>query len=604
MELYYKSSEGTVLNLIGDEYKMLSETDLFNTEWQYEIVGSNYPYISAFKNQMVSKSCTVVVSGTTNDDLKDNLEHLIEVLDRDVRLNQVGAIYYGNYYRKCICTATEKGKVEGKTKTNVTLTFVAENGDWQSEQLSTYSGLSGGKYLNNYCVPSISSSEISYGSNSEITGSLQTNAEARVYLDVGTAQTVTIESATESFKYSILNSSDWVTVEPTDCPIDIDVSSKILNTQISFGVVSNTSVLEYTMTPLENSSSINWTPTNADTTPTIIFDLGEITTLSSISGINIGRAYGSSASTVSLEISDDGETYTTVESESVPSSYTSVVELSHTWSSSRPSARYIRVSGTNYLIRTKTFIIEAFYTGEEQNLATSSTVSYAPSSVQTFTIDEFGNVQFMRKYTNLMAQTGAVFTLPNTATIVAVNNLVIKNNESTARTFKLLDENHNDLDTVEVSANSTLNYSWSGEVETSQLEFLFITNNGEITSSNLEFLEEQEEAPRRYVLNENYVPSDVIITIYGATSSPSIMIGENQYGAENITLLADEMLEINTRDETIKHYVDSDGWVNVFYHRLNDTFEKIENGSSEITWDGNLKVDIELLNARSDPKWN
>ena len=126
----------------------------------------------------------------------------------------------------------------------------------------------------------------------------------------------------------------------------------------------------------------------------------------------------------------------------------------------------------------------------------------------------------------------------------------------------------------------------------------------EVTSSNFEILEEQTQAPHRYILNENYVPSDAIIRIYGPTTSPSIMIGDNQYGAENITLDDGEYLEINTKDETIQHYVDSEGWVNVFNHRLDDTFEKIEVGTSEITWQGNLDIDIRLLNSRSDPKWN
>ena len=47
------------------------------------------------------------------------------------------------------------------------------------------------------------------------------------------------------------------------------------------------------------------------------------------------------------------------------------------------------------------------------------------------------------------------------------------------------------------------------------------------------------------------------------------MIADSNYGAENITLAEGEFLEINTQDETIKHYVDSEGFVNVFNHRKN-----------------------------------
>ena len=601
--IYYKSSEGVVINLIEKPYMMLSETDLLNWEWQYETVGTNYPYISAFKNQMVSKAISVRVSGATEDVFYNNLEHLIEVVDRDVRLNQAGRLYCGDYYIECFITGTTKAKVFRKTYTTLGLTILAENGDWKSIQDQSYSGVSGGKYINKYCVPSVSSNEndYEYGVVEDTQGTFTFTADYSQGFDVSYYTTFTFESVSANVQYRFFPNEAYTTVTPSDCPLEIDVSNKdkIEVKPSTFCTIS------YSMTVEPNASFISWQTSEYDEVREFVLDLGDVTSIESITGIKVANLVGETH-TASMMLSQDNINWSTAET--VTMSGTSDYSLDHT-PSTPIDIRYIKITSDGlFKVSSRTFKIEAHFTGEEQNLATSVVVSNEGLRSYNYEITEQGLVETsfnIDTYASVGIFVGLVLTLPEPTTIVAINNLSIKNKGTNATNFYIKNQSDNTIDSATVQPNETINYSWSGEEEVEQVKLgVFGIAHFEVTSSNFEILEEQTEAPHRYILNENYVPSDVIIKINGPTTSPSIMIGDNQYGAENITLDDGEYLEINTQDETIQHYVDSEGWVNVFNHRLDDTFEKIEVGTSEITWQGNLDIDIRLLNSRSDPKWN
>ena len=601
--IYYKSSEGVVINLIEKPYMMLSETDLLNWEWQYETVGTNYPYISAFKNQMVSKAISVRVSGATEDVFYNNLEHLIEVVDRDVRLNQAGRLYCGDYFIECFITGTTKAKVFRKTYTTLGLTILAENGDWKSIQDQSYSGVSGGKYINKYCVPSVSSNEndYEYGVVEDTQGTFTFTADYSQGFDVSYYTTFTFESVSANVQYRFFPNEAYTTVTPSDCPLEIDVSNKdkIEVKPSTFCTIS------YSMTVEPNASFISWQTSEYDEVREFVLDLGDVTSIESITGIKVANLVGETH-IASMMLSQDNINWSTAET--VTMSGTSDYSLDHT-PSTPIDIRYIKITSDGlFKVSSRTFKIEAHFTGEEQNLATSVVVSNEGLRSYNYEITEQGLVETsfnIDTYASVGIFVGLVLTLPEPTTIVAINNLSIKNKGTNATNFYIKNQSDNTIDSATVQPNETINYSWSGEEEVEQVKLgVFGIAHFEVTSSNFEILEEQTEAPHRYILNENYVPSDVIIKINGPTTSPSIMIGDNQYGAENITLDDGEYLEINTQDETIQHYVDSEGWVNVFNHRLDDTFEKIEVGTSEITWQGNLDIDIRLLNSRSDPKWN
>ena len=595
LPIYYKSSEGVVIDLISPQYRMLTDTDIFNWEWQYETVGTNYPYVSAFKNQMISRSFTVRVSGTSEEDKLANLEHFVAVVDRDVRLDKAGRIYVGDYYRECLIIGTNKDKVFKTPRTKLECTLLAEEGDWKSNQLQSYSGVSGGKWLNKYAVPSVSSNEqnYQYGMIEDANETFTFTADFEQVYDVSYYTGFTFESVSANVQYRFTPVGTYTTVTPSDCPLDIDVSSK----EEIYIKPSGFCTISYSMTAEPNASYINWSSAADDEVREFVLDLGDVSSVESVTGLEVEN-FDSITHNAYIKLSQDNINWATVETVEVQAF--NKVDLEFT-PSSPVDFRYIKITSDGvFKVSSRTFKIEAYFTGEEQNLATSVVVSSSPN--QTYEIND-GIVSLYRYFSGVGNDDILTLTLPSTTTIVAINNLTLTNLRSGYNQFIIEDANGNIIDRVTLSANETISYSWSGEVETSQIRLLFVSKYGEITSDNFELLEEQQVAPHRYILNENYVPSDAIIKIYGATTSPSITIGGNQYGAENITLDADEWLEINTKDETIV-ITDGEGIENVFYHRLENSFEKIEVGSSEITWNGNLTVDIELLNSRSDPKWS
>ena len=621
MKIYYESSEGTVLNFISEEYKMLTETDLFNTEWQYETVGTNYPYVSAFKNQMVSRAFTVMVRGSTTNALRDNVEHLMDVIDRDVRLKQVGRLYVDNYFKEGYFIATEKSKIYETTKTSIALTFLSEEGDWKSEQLSVYEGLSGGEYLNPYSVPVVSSNEenYSFGESEGVEGSVELNAQYTSYVDIGSADTFILKGYGATVQYKLPNDADWTTV--SHFPYEIDVSSVPLyvneggrktNARISLHSSEN-GTLEYETVASENSTTIDWTPSSDDDEPIFTIDLGVASQLKEIVGLDIAQGHTPvSDETVSLQVSANGVDWTTVDSETIPTSIGEVVTLNHTWTGNYPLARYIRVHSSpigssttefaNYSVQSKHLKIKAHFEGENQNLALSSIFSSGDVEVEEWDLNT--TLDFTLQGAN--SSHWFTFKLPTATTVVEIGSITLQSSENTPVYVDYVDSeniSHRIGIVVATSQGTVLNFD---NMELEDVTAISFDSIGAVkyTATNFKILEEQTVAPHRYVRNDNYVPSDAIITIYGATTQPTIMIGDNQYGAEDETLGSDETLVINTKDETIRHYTDGEGYTNLFYKRLDETFEKIDVGSQEIIWEGNIRVDVELLNSRSDPKWN
>ena len=109
--IYYKSSEGVIINLIQTPYRMLTETDLLNSEWEPTTVGENFPRITRLDKTLVSPRFKIRVTGSTKTEMANNLEYLESVFDRDCFLNQMGRLYIGEFYRECFITGITHGKV-------------------------------------------------------------------------------------------------------------------------------------------------------------------------------------------------------------------------------------------------------------------------------------------------------------------------------------------------------------------------------------------------------------------------------------------------------------------------------------------------------------
>lgn len=106
------------------------------------------------------------------------------------------------------------------------------------------------------------------------------------------------------------------------------------------------------------------------------------------------------------------------------------------------------------------------------------------------------------------------------------------------------------------------------------------------------------------IINESFIEADAVIRMYGICTNPFIKIGDNLYQV-NIILDANEYLEINTYNRTIYKISNYGTKTNVFNFRNKDynCFEKIPSGAVQVTWNGLFKVEIIIIDKRSEPLW-
>lgn len=109
---------------------------------------------------------------------------------------------------------------------------------------------------------------------------------------------------------------------------------------------------------------------------------------------------------------------------------------------------------------------------------------------------------------------------------------------------------------------------------------------------------------RNYLDNNNFVNSNFIITIFGACSNPSIVIGDHTYQV-NTNVNDGEYLTIDSSAKTIKLTANDGSATSKFNDRNRSSyiFEPIPTGRSVVTWGGSYGFDITLKEERSEPKW-
>lgn len=106
------------------------------------------------------------------------------------------------------------------------------------------------------------------------------------------------------------------------------------------------------------------------------------------------------------------------------------------------------------------------------------------------------------------------------------------------------------------------------------------------------------------IINGFFTDSHAVIRIYGRCTNPIVNINDNIYQLY-VTLSAEEYAEIDTFKSTITKYSSNGVQSNIFNSRNKsyDTFKKIPQGSFDVTAAGAKKVDIVLIERRSEPKW-
>lgn len=106
------------------------------------------------------------------------------------------------------------------------------------------------------------------------------------------------------------------------------------------------------------------------------------------------------------------------------------------------------------------------------------------------------------------------------------------------------------------------------------------------------------------IINDGFMPCDFEIIFYGPQETPTIIINEHLYQVYT-TLNANEYLIINSLNKTIYKVLNDGTKENVFNRRNKESyiFEQIAVGKATVTRDTDARLDITLIEQRSEPKW-
>ena len=136
MEIYYVNSKGEKIYFDRLPYLMLTDTNVFNYEWSYDIKNNNLYNI---RRSLPTKDVSIVISGKDYEDYKKNILYLYETLDTDAINQTFGRLYFGDYYLQCFCAVSDKPNKYIETKrTTVQLKLVANDTTWVKEETTSY----------------------------------------------------------------------------------------------------------------------------------------------------------------------------------------------------------------------------------------------------------------------------------------------------------------------------------------------------------------------------------------------------------------------------------------------------------------------------------
>lgn len=106
------------------------------------------------------------------------------------------------------------------------------------------------------------------------------------------------------------------------------------------------------------------------------------------------------------------------------------------------------------------------------------------------------------------------------------------------------------------------------------------------------------------VFNEHYAPAPAIITVFGAASNPSIIIGGNTYAVDTILTASDYMV-IDQVNHEIYKVAENGARTNLFNSRNKayNIFAPIATGESAIVYSGEYAIQITLVQQRTELLW-
>ena len=137
-------------------------------------------------------------------------------------------------------------------------------------------------------------------------------------------------------------------------------------------------------------------------------------------------------------------------------------------------------------------------------------------------------------------------------------------------------------------------------------------SSGQIQEGDSEYLDYNFDHPFDYLTafdvrelnNTGFVGANFRLTVYGACSNPTVYIGGHAYRV-NCDIEAGEYLTIDSSTKKITLTAIDGTVTNMFNQRNRDSyiFQRIPAGLNTVSWEGDIRFDVVILEERSEPKW-
>ena len=585
--IYYKSSEGEIVNLIETPYRMLTETDLLNSEWEPTTVGENFPHITRLDKKQVSPKFKIRVTGSTKTEMANNLEHLESVFDRDCFLNQMGRLYIGEFYRECFITGITHGKVFEKNHTVAEYVATSNDGFWVSNKEISFSGsgaLVGEIADKMYVSASHQNQNIIYTPQADHTahleypswfvsdGSLWLKFDLGNVTNIGEFSGITVRRATTPVTFDLQISSG----EIVDDSRSINVSTGAESTQIK--------VDDFTEITIDGYGESGWDDTelriycySGEVREVKYVTAGDTIDVSAYDKISFLVNYIVIAQPTTVEYTVNEQQWETIEQYDLNiGEEVEVVATDIECSSIRMKGYHFGQidSDVSVVSDEQAPVRNLFSLGYQlDNLNVSINNGTYTFGIQDTTRDGF--IYF-----------------DDTALVIKSIGCYGYVSDVKLQVQALINDEWENV--TEISGTV-----WTGNVNANKVRVRAYTNGQSEGEYDAPFIRVTTDAK---VYNDSYAPSNAIIEISGMPNNPSVVIGGYEYGA-NIELSQGHKLVIDTKKKTVRDYTDEDTYENVYASRMTD-FTQIETGENEVTWGGNAEIKITLEQARSIPKWN
>lgn len=590
--IYYKSSEGEIVNLIEAPYRMLTNTELLNSSWEWETVGTNYPKIAKLKKALISPPFSIRVSGNSKDDMRNNLEHIESVFDRDCFLGEMGRLYIGEFYRECFITSSTKEKVFEKTHTTVGYVATSNNGYWKNNKTVSFSGtgaLQGEIASSAYVSAHLNNEYLSYTPNEDGTATIsyssQYSSVGRNDLMFDLGDVIDVESL------SGLMITDSPTQPDAECDVQISegeiVADARTQTLTSGSESSRINVVDFDTIVVDDIVANGWTlqikgyinyglVETIDVKTSTVDIIGEDIDVSDFDYFTFYGGYSTEGSHTTVEYTVNEVQWTTVDTISVSGSTAEVTLEDVTCQYIRLKGAYFgNVNGTVSIISGETMpnrdMLRLGYQAENCEL-----VKHQGNSIEFLLQTGTGYVNF--DDTSVTLKKIECNQVSGVVIVQGYNNnqwtdIVQLSNE--------LDQSYNTTyEKIRIVLPTATSNPWANQFK------IWVQTNARI-------------------VNNSYAPSDAIIRLQGPWNNPSINIGDIDYGAR-VNLASGHTLEIDTKEMTVYDITDADqSKTNVFDKRIAETFTQVESGEHSVEWASSVTgIEITLEQARSTPKWN